>query len=140
MDVVGYLYRVASPFVLISEIELALRGLVRAVLDEETIKSCLSRAHGGAGGVPPSTLEDTTFDQLINAVCNGDNWAEHFATLGGNRALFRSKLVRVRDVRNDLFHFRRGASMEDHQYLSEVRDWILARVKRIEPKATGGEA
>jgi predicted transcriptional regulator len=138
MDVVGYLYRVASPFVLISEIELALRGLVRGVLDEDTIRTCLERAHGDAGGKPPETLEDSTFDQLLNAVCNGNNWTDHFGTLGGNRALFRSKLVRVRDVRNDLFHFRRGATMEDHQYLSEARDWILARVKRIEQKRAGG--
>jgi predicted transcriptional regulator len=140
MDVVGYLYRVASPFVLISEIELALRGLVRSVLDEESIRNCLLCALVNTNNNPPENLENTTFDQLLSLVCHGDNWTNHFATLGGNRALFRARLVRVRDIRNDLFHFKRGATVEDHQYLSEVRDWILARVKRIENKTTGGVA
>jgi len=51
MDFLRYLYQVASPFVMVSEIELALRALIRIALNEEQIgkaaRRSLASAYGG---------------------------------------------------------------------------------------------
>src|SRR5205823_6917964 len=64
MDFLRYLYKVASPFVMISEIELALRALIGQALSPENIaaaaKRCLSSAYGGEEKVPIS-LDEMTF-------------------------------------------------------------------------------
>src|SRR5438034_237221 len=44
MDFLRYLYQVASPFVLVSEIELALRALIRVALSEEQIELAATRS------------------------------------------------------------------------------------------------
>jgi hypothetical protein len=52
MDFLRYLYQVASPFVMVSEIELALRALIRSALDPEQIAAAARRSlaahYGGA--------------------------------------------------------------------------------------------
>src|SRR5207249_4574852 len=64
MDFLRYLYRVASPFVMVSEIELALRALIRIAMNEEQIvaaaRRSLASAYSGEDSVP-TTLEDMTF-------------------------------------------------------------------------------
>src|SRR5690606_18901906 len=40
MDILRYLYGVASPFVLIAEIELALRALMQLAVNPETLATC----------------------------------------------------------------------------------------------------
>src|ERR1019366_2223409 len=51
MDFLRYLYQVASPFVLVSEIELALRAFIRRALTDENIaaasRRCLATVYGG---------------------------------------------------------------------------------------------
>jgi hypothetical protein len=68
MDFLRYLYRVASPFVLVSEIELALRALIRIALTPEqlaeTARRSLAPVYGGEDRVPIS-LEEMTFDPYI---------------------------------------------------------------------------
>src|SRR5207237_1861956 len=77
MDFLRYLHRVASPFVMVSEIELALRALIGIALTPEQIaeaaKRCLAVAYGGEDKVPTS-LEDMTFDNYHVLVSRGDSW------------------------------------------------------------------
>jgi CBS domain-containing protein len=40
MDILRYLYSVASPFVLIGEVELTLRALMQMAVDSETLETC----------------------------------------------------------------------------------------------------
>ncbi len=131
MDFVRYLYEVASPFVLVSEIELALRALIRVALSAEQIAAaatrCLSSVYGE--GKVPLSLEGMTFDNYQCLISHGENWREFEPVLGGTRTRTSGKLKEIGAIRNDLFHFRREITMQDHEILTAHRNWLLTKVK-----------
>lgn len=133
MDFLLYLYRVASPFVMVSEIELALRALIRIALNMEQIvaaaKRTLAAAYGGEDKVP-TCLEEMTFDNYQSIVSHGETWKEMETIFGGTRTRVSAKLKEVSAIRNDLFHFKREITMEDHQTLAGHRNWLLSKIKQ----------
>jgi predicted transcriptional regulator len=135
MDFLRYLYQVASPFVTVSEIELALRALLERALSPEKIaeaaKCCLSSAYGGGGNVPTS-LEDMTFDNYQSLISHGDYWSDFELVFGGNRFRTSGKLKEIGGIRNDLFHFKRELTVRDHQTLTGHRDWLLNKIKQAD--------
>jgi hypothetical protein len=118
--------------VLVSEIELALRALIRLALSEAEITVAASRslatAYKGEENVP-ATLEDMTFDNYRSLISHGENWPALEPVLGGTRARTSGKLKDVGEIRNDLFHFRRELTLRDHQTLAAHRDWLLSKIK-----------
>lgn len=135
MDFLRYLYQVASPFVMVSEIELALRALIRIALSPEQLaeaaKRCLSSAYGGEDKVP-TTLEEMTFDNYQSLVSHGETWKDLEPLFGGTRTRAVAKLKEVGSIRNDLFHFRREITMQDHETLGVHRNWLLNKIKQAE--------
>jgi CBS domain-containing protein len=135
MDFLRYLYRVASPFVLVSEIELALRALIRIALTQEQLveaaKRSLASAYGGEGKVPTS-LEEMTFDNYQSLVAREETWHEFEPVFGGTRTRTSAKLKEVGAIRNDLFHFKREITVQDHETLAGHRNWLLNKVKQAE--------
>jgi predicted transcriptional regulator len=135
MDFLRYLYQVASPFVLVSEIELALRALIRMALTEEQIiaaaRRCLASVYKSEANVP-TVLEEMTFDNYQVLVSHGDNWSLLEPIFGGTRTRASAKLKEIGAIRNDLFHFKREITMKDHQTLSNHRNWLLSKVKQAE--------
>jgi predicted transcriptional regulator len=135
MDFLRYLYQVASPFVMVSEIELALRALIGIALNAEQIaaaaKRCLSSIYGSENKVPTS-LEDMTFDNYQSLVSFGDNWGQFEPIFGGNRTRTSAKLKEIGEIRNDLFHFKREITVDDHQTLAGHRNWLLNKIKQAE--------
>jgi len=137
MDFLRYLYQVASPFVMVSEIELALRALIEIALDKdkeriaEAAKRCLSSGYGGEDKVP-TLLEDMTFYDYQSLVSHGENWTCFEPLFGGTRTRTRAKLKEVGAIRNDLFHFKREITMQDHQTLANHRNWFLNKTKQAD--------
>jgi predicted transcriptional regulator len=134
MDFLRYLYRVASPFVLLSEIELALRALIRAAFTEEEIAAAARRSLVSKYGVAekvPLMLEGMTFEDYQSLIAHSDNWTRCAQVFGGIRARVSAKLSEVRQIRNDLFHFKRDITLGDHQTLAEHRNWLLSKVKQL---------
>jgi predicted transcriptional regulator len=135
MDFLRYLYQVASPFVMVSEIELALRALIRIALTAEQIaaasKRCLASAYGSEDRVP-IVLEDMTFDNYQVLVSYGNNWTVFGRVFGGTRIRTSGKLKEIGAIRNDLFHFKREITMGDHQTLANHRNWLLNKIKQVE--------
>jgi CBS domain-containing protein len=135
MDFLRYLYRVASPFVMVSEIELALRALIRITLSPEKIavaaRRCLSSAYDREEKVPTS-LEDMTFDNYQTLISHGENWPDFEPAFGGTRTRTAGKLKEIGGIRNDLFHFKREITMPDHQTLAGHRNWLLSKIKQVE--------
>jgi hypothetical protein len=113
MDFLRYLYNVAGPFVMISEIELALRALIRRALSDVEIESaakrCLASAYGGKdSGRIPKTLDEMTFDNYQTLVSHSQFWQSSFERVfGGTRPRTSAKLREISAIRNDLFHFKR---------------------------------
>jgi len=139
MDILRYLYDIASPFVLLAEIELSLRALIRlAVKQDELItcaKTCLK--HYAEGNLP-TDLEHMTFNDYVQIIGDGRNWNHFQPIFKGDRVRTRAKLEQVRDLRNDVFHFRREITIEDYETLSTLRDWMLMKATAAEARRKGG--
>ena len=137
MDFLRYLYRVASPFVMVSEIELAVRALIRMAMTEDQIgvaaRRCLSSAYGSDDKVPVS-LEDMSFDNYRSLVSHGENWKQLELLFGGTRPRTSGKLKEIGGIRNDLFHFRREITVHDHQTLAAHRNWLLNKIKQAQAR------
>ena len=137
INLLRYFYGVASPFVMVSEIELALRALISIALSPEQIaaaaKRCLLSAYKTEDKVPTS-LEDMTFDNYQSLVSHGDNWTEMEPVFGGTRTRVAGKLKEIGAIRNDLFHFKREITMDDHQTLANHRNWLLNKIKQAETR------
>lgn len=135
IDVIRYLDKVASPFVMVSEIELALRALIRIALDPEQIsaaaKRCLSSATRDETKVP-TTLEEMTFHNYQSLVAYTENWTKFEPVFGGTRIRVTGKLKEVGAIRNDLFHFKREITLRDHEALAGHRNWLLSKVKQAD--------
>lgn len=133
MDFLRYLHQVASPFVMVSEVELALRALIRIALTEEQIvqvsRQCLKGAYGGADNVPTS-LEGMTFDNYQVMISHGDSWKLFEPVFGGNRTRTCGRLKQLGDIRNDVFHFKREINLQDHEILANHRNWLLSKVRQ----------
>lgn len=140
MDILRYLYGVASPFVLVGEIELSLRALIHLSVDQNMLavcaKTCLK--HYAEGNLP-TDLKHMTFNDYVQIIGDGRNW-DHFQPIfKGDRVRTRTKLEQVRDLRNDVFHFRREITAEDYETLSALRDWMLLKATAAEARTTGGK-
>ena len=140
MDVLRYLYSAANAFVLIEEIELALRALIReATPDSGDFESCVENALSAKykDRELPRQLEDMTFDDYVALLRDGRNWQHFEKAFGSTRERVRARLEPVRDLRNDVFHFRRELSVEDHELLTKCRGWLLRCVKKVNARRGG---
>jgi len=137
MDVLRYLYKVASPFVALSEIELSLRTLIRSAASDAEIRllaeKVLKRQYGPEAKMPNS-LEEMTFEGYRLIVASGDTWGTFQKAFGGSRERVSAKLKEAGELRNAVFHFRRVLADEDSQTIVGVRDWLLARVEQLKPE------
>jgi CBS domain-containing protein len=142
MDFLRYLYKVASPFVMVSEIELALRALIRLAVSEEELAQCIARSLSCLyePNKLPSALEQMTFDNYQALISHGDNWIKFEPILGGTRTRTSAKLKQICGLRNDLFHFKRELTLQDHETLNDHRSWFLLKVKQADVRRrTGGQ-
>lgn len=137
MDILRYLYGVTSPFVLVAEIELAVRALMTWSASAPQLQDCFKKSlsHIYQEQNHPSTVDELTFSDYASVIGHGDNWEKHFKeTFGSTRADVRAKLSGVAEIRNHLFHFRREISGEEFEELTLVRDWLLRRSKMTQNK------
>jgi CBS domain-containing protein len=137
IDVLRYLYGVTSPFVLIGEIELAVRALMTWSATISELEECFKRSLSSIykEGKLPSMVDSLTFTDYASVIGNGDNWERHFKdTFGSTRANVRAKLTGIARIRNDLFHFRRQITVAEFEQLTHVRDWLLGRSQMTQPK------
>ncbi|MET3374022.1 putative transcriptional regulator [Variovorax boronicumulans] len=140
MDVLRYLFKIASPFIALSEIELALRTLIRAAKSDEEIKKMTAlvlKKIYGPNAVLPESLEEMSFDNYRLLVASGDTWSSFQGVFGGSRERVISKLKDVGDLRNTLFHFKRPIADEETQAIVSVRDWLLTRVEQLSVTSRG---
>ena len=67
---------------------------------------------------------------MIGVLTNGENFARCFTrTFGPNRALVLGHLDAVREIRNQVFHFRDDVSVEQLDTLVAARVWLSRKVR-----------
>ena len=139
MDVLRYLYGVASPFVMLAEIEMALRALISTAVDGELLAECAKTTlkNKYAAGTVPTQLSQMEFNDYIQLVGHGDSWKHFEPVFGGMRETARAKLEEIRDLRNDVFHFKRQLTSEDLETLSQDRDWVLIKARKADARIKG---
>lgn len=138
MDVLRYLYGVTSPFVLIGEIELAIRALMLSAATVSQLEECFKKSLSGnyKGRELPNQIGDLSFADYVNVIGHGDNWEAYFKTIfGSTRANVRAKLGRLIEIRNNMLHFRREITGVEFEELTGVRDWLLRRSKMVQRPA-----
>jgi CBS domain-containing protein len=139
MDILRYLYDVASPFVTIAEIELSLRALIRMAVDRDKLLECARAClKHYAEDKFPASIEHMSFNDYVQIIGDGRNWHNFEPIFKGDRVRTRAKLEQVRDLRNDVFHFRRELTDEDHETLSMLREWMLMKATAAEARREGG--
>lgn len=141
MDVVTYLYGIANHFVVLQEIELALRLVIHECLADRSEREAIFRRalrHYPATRFPIE-VEELTFTDYYSVISRAETWPRFAPLLGNNRSLATSKLRPLPDLRNDIFHFRRQISVEDHQTLSRTRMWLEDRLTMAELRRTSDD-
>lgn len=135
MDILRYLYSVASPFVMIAEVELGLRALISLTVSPETLaicaKECLKDKYPEG---PPTRLGDMTFNDYVQIIGDGRGWGHFQPLMGGNRVRTRAKLEQLRDLRNVVFHFKRGITVDEYETLAAGREWMLLKARAAEAR------
>jgi predicted transcriptional regulator len=132
MDVLNYLHSVSDAFVLMEEIELALRFLISfAIPDADIFRICIENALKQKNLDIPERLEDFTFGQYVSLLGDGRNWNYFQNTFGGTRERTRAKLEPIRLLRNDVFHFRRELQLEDREKLANCRNWLARCTRKV---------
>jgi CBS domain-containing protein len=131
IDFLNYLYRQASPFLLLSEIEMALRALIGRAVSPKELEECaiisLSHLYKDTDRRVPTTLEEMTFDNYRMLITHGGSWPKFEKTFGGNKTRTSAKLKELGELRNDVFHFKRQITPEDVETLNVHRDWLLMK-------------
>ena len=92
---------------------------------------CLKSAYPPPRQIP-TELEDMTFDNYQMIISHGDLWNTFEPAFGGNRIRTSARLIQIREIRNDILHFRRKSTLEDHDTLANHRNWLLGRIKQYE--------
>ena len=147
MDFLHYLYQAARPFVMLSEIELGLRELLRrAMTPEQLVEAaarCLARKSRNDQDSRneqdvPKRLEDMTFGDYQGLISNGENWRLLEAYFGRRQGITNGRLEEIRELRNAVFHFRREITDEDRTSLEDHRHWVMMKLRQAESAENKG--
>lgn len=138
-DALRYFFKVASPYVILKQIELAIRELIRRSVSEERLATIagevLSKAYETRNLPIPTKLEDMSFSDYTSTLQYRKTWSEFLVAFGKNQDYCTARLKPLPELRNDVFHFRRELTAEEYEKLRDARDWLMTRMRVIE---TGG--
>lgn len=115
---------IAEPFLVIADIEAAIRTVLDIRIPANERASVLEEVLGGTPDRPaPQALDELSMGDYENLIGAKRMWPR-FAEVYRNRDIVRNKLARVRLLRNQLFHFRGALEPEDVDDLKTQRWWF----------------
>ncbi|HVC96951.1 MAG TPA: CBS domain-containing protein [Pirellulales bacterium] len=121
-DVFGRLNDFAEAFVLLYEIEHEIRDLIRDLVDSTGLATMIAAMHLPPGSTAPVTLEEFTFNQYKGLISARANWPTFEPLFATRRELVDADFGDVNELRNVVFHFRRGITPKDTDRLRRFRD------------------
>lgn len=135
-DVLQALYALTSTYLLLQEIELALRKVIDLSLSTDQFSKCVERSLSGLyehrEDQLPKAVEDLAFGEYVSLLGHGDNWTYFQPLLGSTRDVVNSRLRPINQLRNDVLHFKRTLSPEEREQLVELRDWLFMKLRAIQ--------
>lgn len=135
-DIFNYFYGISSPYIMLAEIELTLRLFMRAAASDEKLNECIksSLSYKYQPDKLPQSLEALAFEEYQKVITTKDNWLVFEPVFGGKREWLIVILNDIRELRNDVFHFRRPLTPADTNLLLRHRNWFLKKAKILEAK------
>ncbi len=125
-DIVLLFRELAAHFLAIGKIEQNLHLLIAKVFDtQEAIEEAIDSAFNYRKEHKPRSLAEMTIDDYRQLIMNKRNWP-HFSELLFDRQATLNRLLKLRDLRNDLFHFRL------HTLNSEQKDFLRSTLRWLE--------
>jgi hypothetical protein len=133
-DVLEALYALTSAYLLLQEIELAIRRIVDIALTPEQFAACVDRTLGQfyKPEAIPKTSSELTFGDYVMVFRNGDNWRLLQPVIGSTRELVAGRLEPANTLRNEALHFKRALTSEERLQLIELREWLFLRLTLVE--------
>ena len=136
VDVLRYLLGIANVYVLLQEVELALRELLRVAAGgsgpADWMRECLPDSDGDG-----PAFEDMSFGDYMLILQAKPHWEKLAVAFGPRRQGVLARLRPANQVRNVAFHFRRTITAADHEMLADARDWLLARLRIVNARRRG---
>jgi len=135
-DALRYFYQVASAYVMLQEIELAIRELIRSSIEKDELQQCVNKSlkehYEKSGQSVPTCLEEMTFNDYLSLLRYKGTWEKFATAFGESSILVCAKLKPLPELRNVVFHFRREITIKEYDLLRDVREWLLKRIKKLE--------
>lgn len=136
IDALRYFYEVASAYVMLGEIELAIRELMRSSVDEQQLRECINKCvrkyYEAKSPRVPDSLEEMSLSDYVSILTFKGFWERFKDAFGGVYSVTQTKLERLPALRNNVFHFKRDLTAEEYDILGDVRDWLLKRIRKLE--------
>lgn len=138
-DVFGRLNDFAEAFVLLFEIEHEIRDLIRDAVADQQFVAMITSMNLPEGAPRPTSLDEFTFSQYRTLICSKSNWPAFEGVFATMRELVDADFADINELRNIVFHFRRGITPKDTDRLRRFRDRlrydreVLADQKRLQP-------
>lgn len=140
-DVLKYFSALTKPYILLWEIELTLRRMIEIAVPPDALRLCIEAAlashYEKMKRSCPTSLEQMTFEDYRSLLGCKEKWALFERTFG-RREVLLARLEQVRDIRNDVFHFRDALTFQKLQTLASTRDWAWDKVNRAQRMVSGG--
>jgi hypothetical protein len=128
-DLSRFLWERTRPFVLLRDIELGVRDLMRSSCAAGQIAALISAGLPSESDRSGLSLEDLTLGELLSVLLQPESFGRFFRSgFGANRELVRATLTPVIDIRNKEFHFRDEVSGDEMRILVSVATWLRRKV------------
>ncbi len=135
-DALRYFYGVASAYVILREIELAIRELIRSCVNDEElmeyVNRCLRKSYEERSLRVPCGLVEMSFQDYVTILGFRGSWEKFKDAFGLVPSMAQAKLAPLPDLRNNVFHFRRELTAGEYDTLRDARDWLLKRIRLVE--------
>ena len=124
-DTAAYFRSRAEDMMVVEDVETMLKDCIRVDLwvhqgqiDDAELIVTISKEIG------TKTFDILTFSDYLILFIHGSRWDKFSSQIDLDRDACRKMLEQVKDVRNDLFHFRTDISAERRYALNYCRDWL----------------
>lgn len=121
-DVFARLNDFAEAFVLIYEIEHEVRDMIVEIVGESGLSPLVANMKLHENTRPLRSVTDFTFDQYRGLICCKANWPSFEKAFTSIRDVVDEDFKQVTELRNIVFHFRRGITPRDTDRLRRFRD------------------
>lgn len=135
-DMTNFFRNYSDGLIRVQDVEVTLRQYIESLLNtEQKMKSALYRAFGPDRRDSSKLAKEYSmldFGDTLQLITEEENW-KRFERVFTSKPFFLGLMEPVRDVRNQLTHFRGDLNNLQKKHLKQAADWLSAR-----PRVTSG--